>query len=151
MLEPEQEKRPDIFQVSYVAFTLLGKECPVQNLHVRNQLPSLINFYYFCYLNFQKVATVNIEQLPCPKRESEVKSALVKAPKAVPVQPTVEGTSVTPRQRPKVGFKKFKDLSNPDLYKFLGWAASWCRCSSNSSAAAQLTASAADSLSNRPI
>lgn len=34
MLEPEQEKRPDIFQVSYLAFSIVGKECPVQNLHV---------------------------------------------------------------------------------------------------------------------
>jgi len=34
MLEPDQEKRPDIYQVAYVAFSLLGKECPVQNLNV---------------------------------------------------------------------------------------------------------------------
>lgn len=34
MLEPDADKRPDIFQVSFVAFSLLGKDCPVQNLHV---------------------------------------------------------------------------------------------------------------------
>lgn len=34
MLEPDPEKRPDIFQVSFVAFSLQGKECPVQNLYV---------------------------------------------------------------------------------------------------------------------
>lgn len=34
MLEPDPDKRPDIFQVSFVAFSLLGKDCPVQNLHV---------------------------------------------------------------------------------------------------------------------
>lgn len=34
MLEPDQDKRPDIFQVSYLAFTISGKENPVQNLHV---------------------------------------------------------------------------------------------------------------------
>lgn len=34
MLEPEQDKRPDIFQVSHLAFSIAGKECPVQNLHV---------------------------------------------------------------------------------------------------------------------
>lgn len=34
MLEPDPEKRPDIFQVSAVAFTLMGKDNPVQNLNV---------------------------------------------------------------------------------------------------------------------
>lgn len=34
MLEPDQEKRPDIFQVSYLAYLIAGKECPVQNLLV---------------------------------------------------------------------------------------------------------------------
>lgn len=34
MLEPDPDKRPDIFQVSFIAFSLLGKECPVQNLYV---------------------------------------------------------------------------------------------------------------------
>uniref|UniRef100_A0A4W6CP95 non-specific serine/threonine protein kinase n=1 Tax=Lates calcarifer TaxID=8187 RepID=A0A4W6CP95_LATCA len=29
MLEPDQEKRPDIYQVSYFAFKLAGKDCPV--------------------------------------------------------------------------------------------------------------------------
>uniref|UniRef100_A0A4W5RUQ3 non-specific serine/threonine protein kinase n=1 Tax=Hucho hucho TaxID=62062 RepID=A0A4W5RUQ3_9TELE len=34
MLEPDHEKRPDIYQVSYFAFRLAGKECPVPNLFV---------------------------------------------------------------------------------------------------------------------
>ena len=34
MLEPDPDKRPDIFQVAYVAFSLQGKDCPVQNLNV---------------------------------------------------------------------------------------------------------------------
>lgn len=34
MLEPEPERRPNIFQVAEVAFRLLGKENPVANLHV---------------------------------------------------------------------------------------------------------------------
>lgn len=34
MLEPDVEKRPDIYQVSYFAFKLAGKECPVPNLFV---------------------------------------------------------------------------------------------------------------------
>lgn len=34
MLEPHPEKRPDIYQVSYFAFKLARRECPVPNLHV---------------------------------------------------------------------------------------------------------------------
>lgn len=34
MLEPDQEKRPDIFQVSYFAFKIAKKECPVSNINV---------------------------------------------------------------------------------------------------------------------
>ncbi|CAB3388355.1 Hypothetical predicted protein, partial [Cloeon dipterum] len=83
MLESDQDKRPDIYQVAYIAFLLLGKDCPVQNLN--------------------KVTPADIDKLPCPERESEVKSALGKIPKIVPIQPIVEGTSVTPRQRPKGG------------------------------------------------
>lgn len=36
MLEPDPDLRPDIYQVSAVAFQLLGKDNPVQNLHVWN-------------------------------------------------------------------------------------------------------------------
>jgi len=43
MLEPDQEKRPDIYQVSYFAFKLVGKDCPVPNLLVRLKLNA-----YFC-------------------------------------------------------------------------------------------------------
>lgn len=42
MLEPDQDKRPDIFQVSYLAFTIAGKENPVQNLHVSLNACNLI-------------------------------------------------------------------------------------------------------------
>ena len=34
MLEVDLEKRPDIFQVSYVAFRLARKDCPVPNMNV---------------------------------------------------------------------------------------------------------------------
>ncbi|RZF41423.1 hypothetical protein LSTR_LSTR000137 [Laodelphax striatellus] len=86
MLEPDPEKRPDIFQVSYVAFSILGKECPVQNLH--------------------KTPTPVLDQLVAPLMESEAtkRNAIPKAVvKQTVVAPpvTVEGTSVTPRQRPK--------------------------------------------------
>ncbi|XP_011173537.1 uncharacterized protein LOC105205737 isoform X2 [Solenopsis invicta] len=83
MLEPDPDIRPDIYQVSAVAFQIQGKECPVQNLH--------------------KVPTPTVESLPCPPMESEniKRAASVKTPKPTPIATTVEGTSVTPRQRPK--------------------------------------------------
>ena len=34
MLEIDQEKRPDIYQVSALAFGMAGSETPVANLHV---------------------------------------------------------------------------------------------------------------------
>ena len=34
ILEVNPDKRPDIFQVSYVAFRISGRDCPVQNLNV---------------------------------------------------------------------------------------------------------------------
>ncbi|XP_065294030.1 AP2-associated protein kinase 1 isoform X3 [Dermacentor albipictus] len=80
MLEVQPEKRPDIFQVSYVAFSLAGKECPVQNLH-NSSIP-------------------NIEQLPVPQCDSEGRMSSSKPPRSLQV-PVVEGTSVAPRQRPK--------------------------------------------------
>ncbi len=34
MLQVDPEKRPDIYQVSALAFRIVGRETPVQNLHV---------------------------------------------------------------------------------------------------------------------
>ncbi|XP_034944817.1 AP2-associated protein kinase 1 isoform X3 [Chelonus insularis] len=82
MLEPDPDLRPDIFQVSTIAFQLYGKECPVQNLN--------------------KVPTPSLDSLPIAFVESECikRSSSIKIYKSNPVN-TVEGTSVTPRQRPK--------------------------------------------------
>lgn len=38
MLEPDQDQRPDIYQVSYFAFKLAGRDCPVPNLLVSPSL-----------------------------------------------------------------------------------------------------------------
>lgn len=46
MLEPDPEKRPDIYQVSSVAFSLLGRENPVQNLMVRVDYIRVVFFVY---------------------------------------------------------------------------------------------------------
>jgi len=69
-----------------------------------------MRFLYLLFCNYvlanlflQKVPTPTIESLPCPPMESEniKRSASVKTPKPTPITTTVEGTSVTPRQRPK--------------------------------------------------
>ncbi|XP_068616889.1 BMP-2-inducible protein kinase [Brachionichthys hirsutus] len=79
MLEPDQEKRPDIYQVSYFAFKLAGKECPVPNLF-NSPIPT---------------------SLPEPLTASEIaaKKSMTKARITDSVGPTE--TSIAPRQRPK--------------------------------------------------
>ncbi|XP_053277362.1 BMP-2-inducible protein kinase [Pleuronectes platessa] len=79
MLEPDQEKRPDIYQVSYFAFKLAGKDCPVPNLF-NSPIPTT---------------------LPEPLTASEVaaRKSQTKARITESVGPTE--TSIAPRQRPK--------------------------------------------------
>ncbi|KAK6306415.1 hypothetical protein J4Q44_G00233400 [Coregonus suidteri] len=81
MLEPDPEKRPDIYQVSYFAFKLARIECPIQNIH-NYPIPT---------------------KLPEPIRASEAvaKKSQSKARLSDPV-PTTE-TSIAPRSRPKAG------------------------------------------------
>ncbi|XP_071387398.1 AP2-associated protein kinase 1-like isoform X5 [Centroberyx affinis] len=81
MLEPDPDKRPDIYQVSYFAFKLVRRECPVQNVH-NSPIPA---------------------KLPEPIRASEAvaKKSQTKARLTDPI-PTTE-TSIAPRQRPKAG------------------------------------------------
>uniref|UniRef100_A0A452II09 non-specific serine/threonine protein kinase n=2 Tax=Gopherus agassizii TaxID=38772 RepID=A0A452II09_9SAUR len=79
MLEPDQERRPDIFQVSYFAFKLAKKECPLSNIN-NSPVPST---------------------LPEPMTASEVaaRKSQIKARIMDAVGPTE--TSIAPRQRPK--------------------------------------------------
>ncbi|XP_038869778.1 BMP-2-inducible protein kinase-like isoform X2 [Salvelinus namaycush] len=79
MLEADHEKRPDIYQVSYFAFKLAGKECPVPNLF-SSPLPT---------------------SLPEPLTASEVaaRKSMTKARITESAGPTA--TSIAPRQRPK--------------------------------------------------
>ncbi|XP_026546150.1 AP2-associated protein kinase 1 [Notechis scutatus] len=81
MLEPDPDKRPDIYQVSYFAFKLAKRECPVPNLQ-NSLIPA---------------------KLPEPVKTSEAaaKKTQPKARLTDPI-PTTE-TSITPRQRPKAG------------------------------------------------
>uniref|UniRef100_A0A673C231 non-specific serine/threonine protein kinase n=1 Tax=Sphaeramia orbicularis TaxID=375764 RepID=A0A673C231_9TELE len=81
MLEPDPDRRPDIYQVSYFAFKLARRECPVPNVH-NSSIPA---------------------KLPEPIRASEAvaKKSQTKARLTDPI-PTTE-TSIAPRQRPKAG------------------------------------------------
>nr|XP_028596996.1 AP2-associated protein kinase 1 isoform X11 [Podarcis muralis] len=81
MLEPDPDKRPEIYQVSYFAFKLAKRECPVQNVQ-NSPIPA---------------------KLPEPVKASEAaaKKSQPKARLTDPI-PTTE-TSITPRQRPKAG------------------------------------------------
>ncbi|CAH7163459.1 Aak1 [Phodopus roborovskii] len=81
MLEPDPDKRPDIYQVSYFSFKLLKKECPIPNVQ-NSPIPT---------------------KLPEPVKASEaaVKKTQPKARLTDPI-PTTE-TSIAPRQRPKAG------------------------------------------------
>ncbi|XP_039768159.1 AP2-associated protein kinase 1 [Ornithorhynchus anatinus] len=81
MLEPDPDKRPDIYQVSYFSFKLVRRECPVPNVQ-NSPLPA---------------------KLPEPVKASEAaaKKTQPKARLTDPI-PTTE-TSIAPRQRPKAG------------------------------------------------
>uniref|UniRef100_A0A8C6KRR9 non-specific serine/threonine protein kinase n=1 Tax=Nothobranchius furzeri TaxID=105023 RepID=A0A8C6KRR9_NOTFU len=90
MLEPDQDKRPDIYQVSYFAFRLAGKDCPVLNL-ANCPIPT---------------------SLPEPLTASEVaaKKSMTKARITDSVGPTE--TSIAPRQRPKAANPNVLPLTN---------------------------------------
>ncbi|XP_045890579.1 AP2-associated protein kinase 1-like isoform X10 [Micropterus dolomieu] len=81
MLEPDPDIRPDIYQISYFAFKLARRECPVPNVN-NSPIPA---------------------KLPEPIRASEAvaKKSQTKARLTDPI-PTTE-TSIAPRQRPKAG------------------------------------------------
>ncbi|XP_051897607.1 AP2-associated protein kinase 1-like [Pristis pectinata] len=81
MLEADPDKRPNIYQVSFFAFKLSKKVCPVKNVN-NVQIPV---------------------KMPVPVKASEVvvKKSQPRARLTDPV-PTTE-TSIAPRQRPKAG------------------------------------------------
>lgn len=92
MLEPDAEKRPNIFQVGEIAFRMQNRMNPIQNLY-KQPVPS-------------------IENLLTPPFESDTKkTSVLNTPKTsvkVSMTPTIgstpllsKETSVTPRQRPK--------------------------------------------------
>ncbi|XP_061880357.1 BMP-2-inducible protein kinase-like [Entelurus aequoreus] len=90
MLEPEQEKRPDIYQVSYFAFQFAARDCPVPNIF-SSTIPTL---------------------LPQPLTASQVaaKKSTTKARIRDSVGPTE--TSIAPRQRPKAASSNILPLAS---------------------------------------
>ncbi|XP_078317770.1 uncharacterized protein LOC111119098 isoform X3 [Crassostrea virginica] len=80
MLEVDPDKRPDIYQVSWLAFSMCHRECPIPNMN-GSPLPDL-------------------SRLPNPLTEAEFRQVKTSSTKNVPVQP-IESTTVTPRSRPK--------------------------------------------------
>uniref|UniRef100_A0A8D1ATF7 AP2-associated protein kinase 1 n=1 Tax=Sus scrofa TaxID=9823 RepID=A0A8D1ATF7_PIG len=79
MLEPDPDRRPDIFQVAHFAFKFAKKDCPVSNIN-NSSIPSA---------------------LPEPMTASEAASrkSQIKARITDTIGPTE--TSIAPRQRPK--------------------------------------------------
>ncbi|NXM70890.1 BMP2K kinase, partial [Serilophus lunatus] len=79
MLEPDQELRPDIYQVSYFAFKIAKKDCPVSNIN-NSPVPSTL-------------------PEPMTASEAAARKSQIKARITDTVGPTE--TSIAPRQRPK--------------------------------------------------
>ncbi|XP_023593376.1 BMP-2-inducible protein kinase isoform X1 [Trichechus manatus latirostris] len=79
MLEPDPERRPDIFQVSYFAFKFAKKDCPVSNI------------------NNSSIPTALPE--PMTASEAAARKSQIKARITDTIGPTE--TSIAPRQRPK--------------------------------------------------
>lgn len=99
MLEADPDLRPDIFQVSSVAFSLTGKSNPVDN-YMSSPIPVL-------------------DQLPLPLTETECKNKKIQEQKQIQEQRQLqaqqnllEGTSVVPRQRPKAACHLASSTSN---------------------------------------
>lgn len=112
MLEPDPDKRPDIYQVSFIAFHLIGKENPVQNLMVRHTVSIRSNtFIIFIFIEQKSQAPV-LDDLSVPQFESESRKTQIKATSKIATAPVVEGTSVIPRQRPKAASSAPLSLSN---------------------------------------
>lgn len=91
MLEPDPDKRPDIYQVSSVAFKLADKECPVKNIN-KSMEPNINNFPLPLSETEAKILKQQQAALQQQQRQAQLNAAKLQA----------EGTSVAPRSRPKV-------------------------------------------------
>lgn len=96
MLEPDPSKRPDIFQVSYLAFKLAQRPCPIKNTE-NSPIPSF-------------------ENLTAPMTESEWRNwnqqnQLKKQQNNLNSISTETTTTVNPRERPKGNLNKIIPLT----------------------------------------
>lgn len=104
MLEPDAEKRPNIFQVGEIAFCMVNRKNPIQNLY-KQPVPSIENLVTPPFESDTKKSTAH----NTPKVTAKVSMA----PAAGPAPLSSKETSVTPRQRPKAC-----QLSNPVTNQF---------------------------------
>ena len=90
MLESDPAKRPDIFQVAYLAFNLLGKQCPIKNFN-NSIVPS------FDQLD-EPLSETNSKLI---KQTKQKQQAAQQRQQQLQTQQFIESTTVTPRSRPK--------------------------------------------------
>lgn len=94
MLEPDVEKRPNIFQVGEITFPMANRVNPIQNLY-KQSIPSIENLIVPPFESDMKKSIA----LGTPKTSVKVTVAANAGPSAPSL--SSKETSVTPRQRPK--------------------------------------------------
>lgn len=94
MLEPDVEKRPNIFQVGEITFPMANRVNPIQNLY-KQPIPNIENLIIPPFESDMKKSIA----LSTPKTSVKV-SVAANAGSSAPSLSSKE-TSVTPRQRPK--------------------------------------------------
>uniref|UniRef100_A0A4W3H1U9 AP2-associated protein kinase 1-like n=1 Tax=Callorhinchus milii TaxID=7868 RepID=A0A4W3H1U9_CALMI len=80
MLEPDPDKRPDIYQVSFFAFKLSGKACPVKNINVSTFF--MLSFIHcklkyfstweYDFLKLKQLENIYIDIMICVKQHYHV-------------------------------------------------------------------------------
>jgi AP2-associated kinase len=99
MLEPDAEKRPNIFQVGEIAFGMQNRKNPIQNLY-KQSIPCIDNLIIPPFESDLKKSTNMNTPKATVKVPSIASSSSSSSSTAAPILSSKE-TSVTPRQRPK--------------------------------------------------
>ncbi|KAG5681157.1 hypothetical protein PVAND_010617 [Polypedilum vanderplanki] len=97
MLEPDAEKRPNVFQVGEIAFRMQNRKSPILNLY-KQPVPSLEQLIIPPFESDVKKSSILSTPKASTKPSSSVNSSSVISAASVPSSSV---TSVTPRQRPK--------------------------------------------------
>lgn len=98
MLEPDAEKRPNVFQVGEIAFRMQNRKNPIQNLY-KQPIPSIENLITPPFESDVKKMSVLSTPKASVKPQGNSSSSTASTFAAVPL--SSKETSVTPRQRPK--------------------------------------------------